>query len=89
MTSPGVGFTLPQRGVFFGVTTMDEMLALAARADADARFGSVWVGSIRSASQAVRARTVADCSCQVMKLISPRIAVACERYGDPSMRIAG
>jgi alkanesulfonate monooxygenase SsuD/methylene tetrahydromethanopterin reductase-like flavin-dependent oxidoreductase (luciferase family) len=39
-----VGFTLPQRGVFFGVTTVAEMLALAARADADPRFGSVWVG---------------------------------------------
>ncbi len=40
----GVGFTLPQRGVFFGVTTVAEMLALAARADADPRFDSVWVG---------------------------------------------
>ena len=39
-----IGLTLPQRGVFFGVTTVAEMLALATRADADARFGSVWVG---------------------------------------------
>jgi alkanesulfonate monooxygenase SsuD/methylene tetrahydromethanopterin reductase-like flavin-dependent oxidoreductase (luciferase family) len=38
------GFTLPQRGVFFGVTTVDEMLTLAARADANPLFGSVWVG---------------------------------------------
>jgi alkanesulfonate monooxygenase SsuD/methylene tetrahydromethanopterin reductase-like flavin-dependent oxidoreductase (luciferase family) len=38
------GFTLPQRGVFFGVTTVDEMLMLAARADANPVFGSVWVG---------------------------------------------
>ena len=38
------GFTLPQRGVFFGVTTVDEMLALAARADANPLFDSVWVG---------------------------------------------
>src|SRR5438876_3879032 len=38
------GFTLPQRGVFFGVTTVSEMLTLAARADADPLFGSVWVG---------------------------------------------
>jgi alkanesulfonate monooxygenase SsuD/methylene tetrahydromethanopterin reductase-like flavin-dependent oxidoreductase (luciferase family) len=40
----GVGFTLPQRGVFFGVTTVAEMLALAARADANPLFDSVWVG---------------------------------------------
>jgi alkanesulfonate monooxygenase SsuD/methylene tetrahydromethanopterin reductase-like flavin-dependent oxidoreductase (luciferase family) len=40
----GVGFTLPQRGVFFGVTTVAEMLALAARADASPLFDSVWVG---------------------------------------------
>ena len=39
-----VGLTLPQRGVFFGVTTVPEMLALAARVDSDPRFGSVWVG---------------------------------------------
>src|SRR3989442_12585327 len=38
------GFTLPQRGVFVGVATVAEMLALAARADADPLFGSVWVG---------------------------------------------
>ena len=42
--APGFGFTLPQRGVFFGVTTVAEMLALAARADANPLFGSVWVG---------------------------------------------
>src|SRR4029453_523872 len=41
---PGVGFTLPQRGVFFGVTTVAEMLALTARADASPLFDSVWVG---------------------------------------------
>ena len=38
------GFTLPQRGVFFGVTTVPEMLGLAACADADPLFESVWVG---------------------------------------------
>lgn len=42
--APGFGFTLPQRGVFFGVTTVAEMLALAAKADANPLFGSVWVG---------------------------------------------
>jgi len=40
----GYGLTLPQRGVFFGLTTAAEMLDLAARADANPLFGSVWVG---------------------------------------------
>ena len=38
------GFTLPQRGVFFGVTTVPQMLSLAARVDASDLFGSIWVG---------------------------------------------
>lgn len=44
MTTAAFGFTLPQRGVFFGVTTVAEMLALTAKADANPLFGSVWVG---------------------------------------------
>jgi len=39
-----IGFTLPQRGVFFGVTTMSEMFGLAARVDAIPLFDSIWVG---------------------------------------------
>jgi alkanesulfonate monooxygenase SsuD/methylene tetrahydromethanopterin reductase-like flavin-dependent oxidoreductase (luciferase family) len=39
-----VGITLPQRGVFFGVTSVAEMLALAAKADASPLFDSIWVG---------------------------------------------
>jgi len=38
------GFTLPQRGVFFGVTTVAEMLDLASRADTEPLFDSLWVG---------------------------------------------
>ena len=38
------GFTLPQRGVFFGLTTVPEMLALAAAVDANPLFDSIWVG---------------------------------------------
>src|SRR3989442_2358673 len=46
MTAPPTrfGFTLPQRGVFFGVTSMDKMMALAAQADANPLFDSIWVG---------------------------------------------
>ncbi len=38
------GFTLPQRGVFFGVTTPAEMLRLAATVDGTGLFDSLWVG---------------------------------------------
>jgi alkanesulfonate monooxygenase SsuD/methylene tetrahydromethanopterin reductase-like flavin-dependent oxidoreductase (luciferase family) len=38
------GFTIPQRGVFFGVASWPEMVELAERADANPLFDSVWVG---------------------------------------------
>jgi alkanesulfonate monooxygenase SsuD/methylene tetrahydromethanopterin reductase-like flavin-dependent oxidoreductase (luciferase family) len=38
------GFTIPQRGVFFGIATWPEMIALAREADRIALFDSVWVG---------------------------------------------
>lgn len=38
------GLTLPQRGVFFGVTTVPDMLAMAGEADRSGVFDSVWVG---------------------------------------------
>ncbi len=39
-----VGFTLPQRGVLFGATTVEELLTLARAVDADPQFDSLWVG---------------------------------------------
>ena len=39
-----IGFTVPQRGVFFGIASWPEMVALAAEADRNPRFDSVWVG---------------------------------------------
>jgi alkanesulfonate monooxygenase SsuD/methylene tetrahydromethanopterin reductase-like flavin-dependent oxidoreductase (luciferase family) len=39
-----LGLTLPNRGVLFGVTTVDEMLELAETAEQSGVFGSVWVG---------------------------------------------
>jgi alkanesulfonate monooxygenase SsuD/methylene tetrahydromethanopterin reductase-like flavin-dependent oxidoreductase (luciferase family) len=46
MATPAVsfGFTLPQRGVFFGVTTFPELMALACEAERAGLFDSVWVG---------------------------------------------
>lgn len=41
---PGVGLSLPNRGVLFGATTTSEMLKLTERADASGLFRSVWVG---------------------------------------------
>ena len=38
------GFTIPQRGVFFGISTWPEMLKLAREADQCGAFDSVWVG---------------------------------------------
>lgn len=38
------GLTLPQRGVFFGIATIAEMVAMAREADRSGLFDSVWVG---------------------------------------------
>lgn len=38
------GFTLPQRGVFFGVTTVEQMLDLTRQVDGNPLFESAWVG---------------------------------------------
>lgn len=39
-----IGLTLPNRGVLFGVTTYEEMLAMAERAERSGVFHSCWVG---------------------------------------------
>ncbi|MFZ0216307.1 MAG: LLM class flavin-dependent oxidoreductase [Candidatus Dormiibacterota bacterium] len=39
-----VSFTLPNRGVLFGVTTVDEMLELSEAADRSGLFDAIWVG---------------------------------------------
>src|SRR5438132_9559918 len=44
MTRVSFGFTLPQRGVFFGVMNYAELIDAARRADACELFDSVWVG---------------------------------------------
>ncbi|MDE2988008.1 MAG: LLM class flavin-dependent oxidoreductase [Chloroflexota bacterium] len=38
------GLTLSNRGVVTGASTLDDMIALARRADADERWDSIWVG---------------------------------------------
>jgi alkanesulfonate monooxygenase SsuD/methylene tetrahydromethanopterin reductase-like flavin-dependent oxidoreductase (luciferase family) len=39
-----VGLSLPNRGVLFGATTVDELYALSERAEASGLFHSLWVG---------------------------------------------
>jgi len=39
-----LGLTLPNRGVLFGATTVDEMLELAEAGEHSGVFGSIWVG---------------------------------------------
>jgi alkanesulfonate monooxygenase SsuD/methylene tetrahydromethanopterin reductase-like flavin-dependent oxidoreductase (luciferase family) len=41
---PGIGLTLPNQGVRFGVTTPGQLVDMAAEADASGAFRSVWVG---------------------------------------------
>ena len=38
------GFTVPQRGVFFGIATWPQMIAMAREVDRIALFDSIWVG---------------------------------------------
>jgi len=42
--SVSFGFTLPQRGVFFGAVSVEQMLAMTREADDNALFDSIWVG---------------------------------------------
>lgn len=43
-TRPSFGLTLPQRGVFFGISSLSDMVGMAADADRSGLFDSVWVG---------------------------------------------
>jgi alkanesulfonate monooxygenase SsuD/methylene tetrahydromethanopterin reductase-like flavin-dependent oxidoreductase (luciferase family) len=44
MATPRYGLSLPNRGVLFGATSVDELLAISEQADASGFFGSIWVG---------------------------------------------
>ena len=70
-----VGFTLPQRGVFFGVTSVAEMLTLATKADASPFFGSVWVGDSLGAKPRPDSLTLLGALASVTKRV--RLGVGC------------
>jgi len=40
----GIGLSLPNRGVLFGATTVEELLELPELAESSGAFTSVWVG---------------------------------------------
>ena len=42
--TPRFGLSLPNRGVLFGATSVDELLEIAEQADASGAFDSIWVG---------------------------------------------
>src|SRR4029453_5107286 len=44
MPAPRYGLSLPNRGVLFGATSVDELLALSETAEASGSFDSIWVG---------------------------------------------
>ena len=44
MRHPRYGLSLPNRGVLFGATSVDELLAVSEQADASGAIDSIWVG---------------------------------------------
>jgi hypothetical protein len=42
--TPRYGLSLPNRGVLFGATSVDELLEISERAEASGAFDSIWVG---------------------------------------------
>jgi alkanesulfonate monooxygenase SsuD/methylene tetrahydromethanopterin reductase-like flavin-dependent oxidoreductase (luciferase family) len=42
--APRFGLSLPNRGVLFGATSVDELLAISEQAEASGAFDSIWVG---------------------------------------------
>src|SRR5262247_4807550 len=44
VSTPRFGLSLPNRGVLFGATSVDELLELSAEAEGSGAFESIWVG---------------------------------------------
>jgi alkanesulfonate monooxygenase SsuD/methylene tetrahydromethanopterin reductase-like flavin-dependent oxidoreductase (luciferase family) len=69
------GFTVPQRGMLFGVATWAEMLALAAQADRSPWFDSIWVGDSLMAKP--RPESIALLGALTSVTSRARLGVAC------------
>ena len=55
---PRYGLSLPNRGVLFGATSVDELLELSERADASGAFDSLWVGDSLFAKPRLESRVL-------------------------------
>lgn len=75
MKRPQFGLTLPQRGVFFGVTSYPELLDLAAQAERSGAFEAVWVGDSITAKP--RPEALVLLSAIAARTERVRIGVAC------------
>jgi alkanesulfonate monooxygenase SsuD/methylene tetrahydromethanopterin reductase-like flavin-dependent oxidoreductase (luciferase family) len=42
--APRYGLSLPNRGILFGATSVDELIEISERAEASGAFESIWVG---------------------------------------------
>ncbi|MEE9279644.1 MAG: LLM class flavin-dependent oxidoreductase [Myxococcota bacterium] len=75
MTRPSFGFTLPQRGMFFGITTPERLLAAGVEAERSGLFDSVWVGDSLTAKP--RPESVVLLGALAGKTERVRLGVAC------------
>jgi alkanesulfonate monooxygenase SsuD/methylene tetrahydromethanopterin reductase-like flavin-dependent oxidoreductase (luciferase family) len=75
MTALEFGLTLPNRGVLFGVETMDDLLRMGEEADASGLFKSLWVGDSILAKR--RPESVALLAALAARTKRVRLAVGC------------
>ncbi len=75
MSGLDFGLTLPNRGVLFGVETMDDLLQMGEEADASGLFKSLWVGDSILAKR--RPESVALLAALAARTKRVRLAVGC------------
>ena len=75
MNRPSFGFTLPQRGIFFGLTSPERLLAAAVQADGCELFDTIWVGDSLTAKP--RPESLVLLSAVAGKTERLRLGVAC------------
>ena len=75
MSEQSFGLTLPNRGVLFGVETMEDLLRMGEEADASGLFKSIWVGDSILAKR--RPESVALLAALAARTKRVRLAVGC------------
>ncbi len=75
MTRPSFGFTLPQRGIFFDLTSPERLLAAAVEAERCELFDTIWVGDSLTAKP--RPESLVLLSAVAGKTERLRLGVAC------------